>query len=316
MDKINYLQQQVETALTSLTWPNTSLYPPIIYALQSSGKRVRPLLVLLAYEAFGAKALEEILPAALAVEFFHSFTLIHDDIMDAAPYRRGRPSVHEKFGTPLAILAGDALQTLAYQYLHKAAPVTLLPQVLQLFNSAAMQLCEGQAADMYFENYLPTIEEYMAMIHGKTAALISASLSIGALLSQNATPNDLQALGNIATHLGLLYQIQDDFLDFYGLTQAVGKQKAGDILQHKKTLLILLCAQAKGQAAVQKGFEITQAKEKIDYFEALFAACSIKEKIQTQIAQYREKIVENLAALNANTQSLTQFILHLIQREQ
>ncbi|HCB61057.1 MAG: hypothetical protein A2W93_07075 [Bacteroidetes bacterium GWF2_43_63] len=211
------------------------LYEPIEYALKAGGKRLRPVLTIMVCDFYGNN-MEEAMNPAIAIETFHNFTLVHDDIMDNAPIRRGRPTVFNKYGSNIGILSGDTMFTKAYEF------VTLtredkLPAVLKVFTKTAMEVCEGQQLDMNFE-IMPevTMDEYMQMIFLKTAVLMGACLKIGAILG-NATNEQCEAIYQFGEHTGMVFQLQDDLLDTFGNEKTFGKRIGGDILDCKKTFL-------------------------------------------------------------------------------
>jgi geranylgeranyl diphosphate synthase type II len=209
--------------------------------LSLPAKRLRPVLVMMASEMFGLPA-DKALPQALAVELFHNFTLIHDDIMDQAPVRRGMKTVHEKYGQTTAILSGDAMLVFAFRYLVKAE-MKLLPELLRIFTETAIEVCEGQQLDMNYENEERiTVNQYVRMIGLKTASLISASLRLGAAAAK-AKSRDAIDIARFGKELGIVFQLQDDWLDAYGEAHKVGKMRGGDIAQRKKTLLLLAAMQ-------------------------------------------------------------------------
>jgi geranylgeranyl diphosphate synthase type II len=218
-----------------------NLYQPFDYMLSLPAKRLRPVLVMMACEMFGLPA-DKALPQALAVELFHNFTLIHDDIMDQAPVRRGMKTVHEKYGQTTAILSGDAMLVFAFRYLVKAE-TNLLPELLRIFSETAIDVCEGQQLDMNYENEERiTVNQYVRMIGLKTASLIAASLRLGAAVAK-AKSRDALDIARFGKELGIVFQLQDDWLDAYGEAHKVGKMRGGDIAQRKKTLLILAAMQ-------------------------------------------------------------------------
>lgn len=227
----SYLKEQIQVK------EPYNLYDPIKYILDLGGKRIRPLLVLLAADLFG-NDYKKALPAALAVEVFHNFTLIHDDIMDAAPLRRGKVTVHQKWNQNIAILSGDAMMIKAYQFI-EAYPDEVYSTIMKIFNKTAIEVCEGQQFDMDFESLQNvTIEQYLEMIRLKTSVLLAAAFEIGAIIG-NANEKDRRALYQFGLNLGIAFQIQDDYLDTFGNEKTFGKQIGGDILEHKKTFLYL-----------------------------------------------------------------------------
>ena len=213
------------------------LYAPIIYSMSGGGKRIRPTLLLLVCEAFGGK-LQDALPAASAVEMFHNFPLLHDDIMDNADVRRGKPSVFARWGENVAILSGDAMMIYAYRLL-SGASADKLPRIMDIFTTMALQVCEGQQYDMDFEKRQKvSVVEYMNMIELKTSVLLAGAAMIGAVLG-DASEGDCKKIYRYALELGLAFQQQDDLLDSYGTVEELGKRIGGDILEGKKTCLML-----------------------------------------------------------------------------
>ena len=212
--------------------PKGELYAPMDYLLRLPAKRVRPIATLMACELMGAEA-DRALDAALGIEIFHNFTLMHDDIMDASPIRRGQPTVHVRWGANMAILSGDAMLVKAYQCMGADA------RALAAFNSCALQVCEGQELDMAFERATSiTAEQYMHMIRRKTAVLLACALEVGAIIG-GATPEQQQALGRFGEQLGLAFQLRDDHIDAFGDPAVSGKQRGGDLRNGKKTWLLI-----------------------------------------------------------------------------
>ncbi|MFR9602372.1 MAG: polyprenyl synthetase family protein [Rikenellaceae bacterium] len=232
------LLSQVESYISQIALPEEPkrLYEPITYTLTGGGKRLRPMLTMLACGIF-CDDTQHALPAAAAIEIFHNFTLLHDDIMDNAPIRRSKPTVHAAWGQNVAILSGDVMMILAYSYLN-SLPAKYLPDVLARFNRFAIDVCEGQQYDMDFEGEeVVSIEEYMRMIELKTSVLLGGATVVGAILG-DATAEQRAKLDKFATELGLAFQLQDDLLDSYG-DEALGKSIGGDILEGKKTFLMI-----------------------------------------------------------------------------
>ncbi len=218
------------------------LYEPISYALASGGKRMRPLLTLMACDAVGGNVVEA-LPVAAAVEIFHNFTLLHDDIMDNAVVRRGRPTVCRRFGRNAAVLSGDAMLILAYRMLREG-PADRADELAGIFDDMALKVCEGQQYDMDFEaSAHVSMQEYMTMIGGKTAALLAAAVEMGAVAG-GASDREREAMRTFGWQLGLAFQIQDDLLDTYGTSDRLGKNVGGDIAEGKKTFLSVYACEA------------------------------------------------------------------------
>lgn len=239
MRKFAEISNIVNDAFLQIDWniQPEGLYKPIGYILSLGGKRIRPALALMATELFDGN-IDSVLKPAMGVEIFHNFTLLHDDIMDKAPIRRAKPTVHVKWNDNTAILSGDVMQIIAYQYIAKT-PVRVLPEVLNLFSVTAAAICEGQQYDMDFENRTDvSVEEYIEMIRLKTAVLLGCSLKIGAVIA-NAPSKDADLLYDFGINLGLAFQLKDDLLDVYGNPDTFGKQVGGDIISNKKTYMLI-----------------------------------------------------------------------------
>lgn len=238
-DKVSVFEKKIGDAIEKVfagEQPGT-LFDPARYILSIGGKRLRPLLTLMAADLFGKEA-DAVLSPALAIEIFHNFSLLHDDLMDKADMRRGNPTVHKKWNANSAILSGDAMVIEAYQYIAKV-PAQFLPEVLELFSAAAMQICKGQQYDMDFEMRMDVSEaEYIEMIRLKTAVLIGCALKIGAVIA-GAAPHDADYLYEYGINIGLAFQLKDDLLDVYGDPKTFGKKIGGDILCNKKTFLLI-----------------------------------------------------------------------------
>ena len=240
MKKLSDLQSIIEEAITKLDIPQhpIELYEPVKYILSLGGKRMRPALLLMACDLFGGDV-DAALSPALAIEVFHNFTLVHDDIMDNAPLRRGKATVHERWGQNAGILSGDVMLVLAYQLMMKKVEDRLLRTVLGVFSTTAVGVCEGQQLDMDFEKRQTVgIDEYLDMIRLKTSVLLGGALKIGALVG-GANLADAELLYSFGEHLGIAFQLQDDILDVYGDPDKFGKQVGGDIMSNKKTYLLL-----------------------------------------------------------------------------
>lgn len=311
-----------EQSLRQLRTPEEPelLYAPIIYSMSGGGKRLRPVLLLLSAEAFGG-SVDEAMTAAMAVEVFHNFTLLHDDIMDNADMRRGKPSVFAKWGENVAILSGDAMLITAYKLLAELNP-TKLQRVMRLFNDMALEVCEGQQYDMDFESQKKvTVVEYIQMIERKTSALLSGSAMIGATIA-GASDADIKLLYRFATELGLAFQLQDDLLDSYG-DEALGKKIGGDILEGKQTYLMV---QAMSRATEEErevlrtthlNSKLSDA-EKIAIVKALYDKLEVKRATEQQIDQRFERalgILDSLSIGAERTVHLAEFARNLIGRK-
>ena len=252
-----------------------NLYEPITYTLNLGGKRIRPALLMLSNNLFGGKD-EAALNSALAIEVFHNFTLLHDDIMDEAPLRRGRPSVYKKWNTNVAILSGDVMLMQAIQLLSKKNHPNL-HRTLSIFNTTAIQVCEGQQLDMDFEESSSvSIDDYLKMIELKTAVLLAASLKIGAIIS-HASSDNAHHIYEFGKNLGIAFQLMDDILDLYGNTDKVGKRIGGDVIVNKKTYLLLKAQElATGKTAKDLDFCLTSKvlddASKVERVTAIFNA--------------------------------------------
>jgi geranylgeranyl diphosphate synthase type II len=296
-------QNLVEKHIQNLSIPNTppELYQPVRYMLSLGGKRIRPALVILACDLF-AGAVEPALMPAMAIEIFHNFTLLHDDIMDRSERRRGSPTVHIKYNENVAILSGDVMSILASRLMNHA-PGVVLQTVHEVFTKTAMQVCEGQQMDMNFET-LQTVseEEYMSMIELKTAALIASSLKIGAILG-GASQRDAEDLYGYGRNLGIAFQLQDDLLDTYGDPLLMGKDVGTDIVDNKKTFLMIraLAAAAPLQREELIGWLTRKAfdrEEKIGAVSSIFNLYNVKEMTENSIRDYYQKALSSLDNLN------------------
>ena len=288
----------VNAEIGKLDWSREpqGLYEPIGYTLAAGGKRVRPQLALLATKLFGGNE-EDVLPAALALEVFHNFTLLHDDVMDKAQVRRGRPTVHVKWNANTAILSGDQMMIEAYKLLSQV-PEDKLATTLRLFNQMATEICEGQQYDVDFESRTDvTISEYMEMIRLKTSVLLATALKIGAYIA-DATEEQQEQIYNYGIHLGLAFQIQDDMLDCYGDQATFGKAIGGDIAENKKTYLWLTAAQkgAIDELAMREE-SMTQRFERI---LAIYDRLGVKAAAQEAIRLQTNQAINCLDALPQN----------------
>jgi geranylgeranyl diphosphate synthase type II len=277
------------------------LYEPNNYFLQIGGKRLRPVLLLLATELFNGK-IENALPASLAIEYFHNFTLIHDDVMDNAPVRRGFKTIHEKYNLNTAILSGDVLMIKACEYLSKVEAI-YFKTVFDVYTKTAIEVCEGQQYDIDFETKdTVTHDEYIEMIRLKTSVLLAASMKIGAILG-GAGETDAALLYTYAENLGIAFQIQDDILDCYGDEALVGKQPGGDIIQNKKTLLLIEAikrSSIKNDGRLQEWISKKEFNntEKVIDFLSIFNDYDIKSFALQQRDAYVQKSVHALESIS------------------
>jgi geranylgeranyl diphosphate synthase type II len=298
------------------------LYEPITYLMGLGGKRIRPLLTLLAYNLYNENYQNVLSPAA-AVEVFHNFTLMHDDIMDNAPLRRGKATVHEKWDDNTAILSGDVMLVKAYDLLLSIAP-EYLKESLQLFSKTAAEVCEGQQLDMNFESReLVSEEEYLNMIRLKTAVLLGFALQLGAILA-GATKNDAQRLYDFGMNIGIAFQLKDDLLDVYADKEKFGKQVGGDIIANKKTYLLVKAKESATGPTKDELDKWLQAKSfssenKVKAVTAIYDQLQIKEKTMAVMEDYFQKGFKQLSELqvknNEGLQLLQNLTQHLANRE-
>ncbi len=314
------LRRLVEQALPDLveaTRKPAELYEPVRYVLSSTGKRMRPVLLMLAAELYGRPA-ASVLPAALAVEVFHAFTLVHDDIMDHAAERRGRPTVHVQWDEATALLCGDYLMGLSYALLGQVENA-LLTRVLAMFHRMVERLCEGQALDKAFETRTHvSVAEYLQMVDGKTSALLELCLQLGGLLG-GAGESDLQALEQLGRNLGRAFQIQDDLLDLTATSPQWGKPIGADLMEGKKTFPVLAALEqaSDGERAwfeerLRRRFrpdEVPEARQRLERLGGL-------ETARQAIARYLQEARSALARLpnRPPAQALAWFLDQLEQR--
>ena len=298
-----------------------SLYEPASYIMQLGGKRIRPILALLAADAVGG-SFKSALPAALAVEVFHNFSLVHDDIMDDAPLRRGQATVHEKWDANTGILSGDVMLIWSYECLN-AYPGTLFKELTSLFSATARKVCEGQQYDMDFPNQKHVSQqEYIQMIAYKTAVLLGCSLQMGALVG-GATKAASQPFYNFGIELGLAFQLQDDYLDAFGDPETFGKQVGGDIIENKKTMLFLLALESsdsEDHSVLEELFTTNPADptQKITQVKELFTKSGAVLQIQQQMKEYTEKAlkeVDQFPVEEEKKEVFRTFALQLMERK-
>ncbi len=299
------------------------LYEPIRYLMDLSGKRLRPILVLLGYQLY-KDDVEKILSPAVAVEVFHNFTLMHDDIMDNAPLRRNMPTVHEKWNNNIAILSGDVMLVQAYQ-LFLEVENQYLKEILQKFNICASEVCEGQQMDMNFESIAQVKEdEYIEMIRRKTAVLLGFSLELGGILG-DASKEDLALLKSFGENIGIAFQLKDDLLDVYGESEKFGKQVGGDIIANKKTYLLIEALQLSNNNEIiaQKlnywlSLKDFDKNEKVKNVIEIYNQLEIKSLTEQKIKYYYELAFNQLTNLHTKPekkQNLVDFVTGLWYRE-
>ncbi|WP_411272899.1 polyprenyl synthetase family protein [Daejeonella sp.] len=300
MHSVQELQKIINKAITDTVYTEkpAELYEPISYLMDIGGKRMRPVLVLVSTELFGGDVTKA-LNAAIGIELFHNFTLMHDDIMDKAPLRRGKPTVHAKWSESAAILSGDVMFVEAYKMIIRVED-TILREVLDIFSRTASGVCQGQQADMNFENRgNVSIEEYLHMIKQKTAVLLAGSMQIGALIG-GADQNQARLIYEFGENLGLAFQLQDDILDVYGDPEKFGKQVGGDILANKKTFLLI---KAKELTAQNQSSELAwwldgkthDPIEKINAITSIYDSLGVRKLAERQMEEF---VLRALAALD------------------
>ncbi len=303
MYPISYYQDIIATHFKALSLKKEprNLYEPIRYILALGGKRLRPVLTLMSAEIFGADY-KRALAAATAVEVFHNFSLIHDDIMDDAPLRRGNETVHEKWNINTGILSGDAMLILAYQYFEEYEPKTFR-DLAQLFSKTALEVCEGQQYDMDFETRDDvTIPEYLKMIEYKTAVLVGAAMKMGAIVAQTSEEN-ANSIYDFGLNLGIAFQLQDDYLDAFGNPETFGKQLGGDIIENKKTYLYLRAlefasANEKEQLLHLFSIQPSDNTDKINSVKHIFNQTGASAATQKAIEDYTFKALDTLEKMN------------------
>ncbi len=307
MKTFNEISQLVANELEKINWNKEpkGLYEPIGYVLSMGGKRIRPALALMACNLF-SEDLQAVVRPALGIEIFHNFTLLHDDIMDKADVRRGKPTVHKRWDDNTAILSGDVMQIAAYQLIADT-PANVLKPVLDLFSQTAAEICEGQQYDVDFENRENVkAEEYLEMIRLKTAVLLGCALKTGALIG-GAGEKDAQNLYDFGINIGLAFQLKDDLLDVYGDESTFGKKIGGDILNNKKTYLLIHALKlAKGNdlQELQNWLNIAeenQSEKKIKVVTSLYNKLGAKQICEEKMEFFYTKAIANLEKVSVST---------------
>lgn len=324
MHSISFLQESFNKALEDEKINNKppELYDPIKYILSIGGKRIRPTMLLMACDLFGGD-FREAMPAALAIEMFHNFTLVHDDIMDKAPLRRGKETVYKKWNTNIAILTGDTMMPLAYDFILHIND-SKLKDVLKVFNQTAKEVCEGQQFDLNFETSVNvTIPQYLEMIRLKTSVLIGGSLKIGGIIAGTSEKN-LDNMYLFGINIGLAFQLKDDLLDVYGNEEVFGKQNSGDIVANKKTFLYLKAFElARGNdSKILKhyfGNKSNDNLEKIKAVRKIYDKLKIYQHTEFLIDFYYEKAMKCLESIDVDReakQELRSVAKGLVHRDQ
>ncbi len=318
-----YYAEKISDALENIQLPESpnNLYEPIHYILSLSGKRIRPQLVFMGASLFGYKDWDKVLPASIAIEYFHNFSLMHDDIMDKAPLRRGKQTVHQKWNENVAILSGDALLVKSYEELSKC-PAFAVPELLKTFNRVALEVCEGQQHDMDFELRNDVSEsEYINMIRLKTSVLLGGALELGAIIA-GANAENRQKLYDFGVNLGIAFQLQDDILDTFGNPETFGKQVGGDIIVNKKTILHILLKKslsAEDQSEFDEVLALSEenVEEKVSRMKNLYQKYKIFDLANTLKNGYSSKSLDSLNAIDIseeNKQDLVVLSNNLLNR--
>jgi geranylgeranyl diphosphate synthase type II len=322
MISIDSLRIELEEKLANLNWSKApqGLYTPVEYSMALGGKRIRPVMCLASCLLF-TDNYQKAIPAALAIEIFHNFTLLHDDVMDKADIRRGNPTVWKKWNANTAILSGDAMLIEAYKLLAQTDSPAF-SMILNTFNQTALEVCEGQQYDMEFETRDDvTIEEYMEMIKLKTAVLLAGAIKIGALIG-GASDIDTEALYNFAIKLGLAFQLQDDLLDTYGDEKTFGKAIGGDIMENKKTYLLISALQnAKPEQlnTLQAWMEAENPKreEKVEAIRNIYDEIGVKNMTEDKINELFKQATQIVREMNISAEGklfFTEFANKLLKR--
>ena len=317
LDKINNHISELQITRTP-----KGLYEPIEYILSLGGKRIRPVLMLMAYNLY-KEDISSIYDPATGIEVYHNHTLLHDDLMDNAEMRRGKPVVHKKWNPNAAILSGDAMLILSYQFMMQDCPAQYVKSVMEVFGQTALEVCEGQQWDMEFETRTDvTVEEYIEMIRLKTSVLLAGALKIGAILGR-ASEEDAQLLYDFGVRMGLAFQLQDDYLDVYGDPAVFGKKIGGDILCNKKTYMLITALEKADAQTRRELLDWIAASNyvpssKIEAVTAIYNKVGIGEICQQKIDQYYEEakaLLEKVSVEDALKQNLMDFVLKLMNRK-
>ncbi|MDG1933832.1 MAG: polyprenyl synthetase family protein [Flavobacteriales bacterium] len=320
MKDLSQIAEIIEAEInnTSYLKDPENLYSPIEYTMEFGGKRIRPILLLISYQLFNDN-IERAFSPAKAIEIFHNFTLLHDDIMDKAPLRRGKITVHKKWNNNIAILSGDVMMIHAYKLLTQVES-KYLKTILNIFNKAAIEVCEGQQWDMDFESTDDVLLiDYMKMIEFKTAVLLAASLKIGAVLA-DANDKDQNHLYEFGLNMGIAFQLKDDLLDVFGTSKLFGKKIGGDILANKKTFLYLKALQISDISTKLKLKKLYTSKDeydtKVEKVKNIFLDLNIKKHTLDLMKAYYIKAMKHLDAIDSDKKSpLIDFADKLMQRD-
>lgn len=304
MQQVSELQSLFKTYLDKNQFHQKpeGLYEPINYILSLGGKRIRPVLLLMGCNLFNDD-IAQALPASFAIELFHNFSLLHDDIMDKAPLRRGKPTVHAKYNQNTGILSGDVMLVYAYEFFLQLNDKVKIPAIIKTFNKVAIEVCEGQQYDMDFETRNNvSIDEYMKMIELKTSVLIAGGLKIGAIIG-GSSDDDANHLYEFGRNVGIAFQLQDDILDTYGDPKKFGKKVGGDIVQNKKTFLVLKALELGNEEQCYKlsnlmNIDTEDESAKIEAVKSIFNELQIREAAEQLMESYLAKAFAHLKAVS------------------
>ncbi|MDE5555680.1 MAG: polyprenyl synthetase family protein [Muribaculaceae bacterium] len=302
------IADKVTEAVASISYPEKpiGLYAPIAYTLESGGKRLRPQLTLAVCSALGCDV-DRAIDAALGIEIFHNFTLLHDDVMDSADLRRGRLTVHKRWNNNTAILSGDAMLTMAVQYIAKT-PAGVMPEAMKLFNRTAMEVYEGQQYDMDFENSNDvTVEQYIEMIRLKTSVLIGCACRLGAIVA-DASEDVADAFYDYGVNLGLAFQLRDDWLDTYGDPLIFGKQIGGDIINAKKTWLLINAISEKREELLDILAEDLEPEERVRQVREVYDRLNLSDRCRDLITKYSQKAISSLDKVKLDADAREYFV--------
>lgn len=303
------LSERVNAAIATLEYPAVTpeLFAPIKYTLEEGGKRLRPRLLLASYIACGGKSVEEVMPQTLGLEMFHNFTLLHDDVMDNADIRRGRPTVHRKWGVDTAILSGDTMLTMATQLVAKC-PDEKLREVLRLFNDTAMEIYEGQQMDMEFERTdNVAVSDYLEMIRLKTSVLLGCACRMGAYLA-GASEEDCGRFYDYGIDLGLAFQLRDDWLDTFGDPLEFGKEIGGDIVNNKKTWLLITAMEESSDELSAILAEDLEDRERIRQVVRVYDSLGLSDRCCRLVNSYVERAVACLDKVDMTPEARDFFV--------
>lgn len=300
----DYFAGIIEAGLKGLDYPQKApkLFEPVIYTLAGGGKRLRPCLALATYAASGGQDLSKVIPQAIAIEMYHNFTLLHDDVMDRADIRRGRPTVHRRWNDSVAILSGDAMFTFSAQLMAECQP-HLLPTVMATFLRTTMEVTEGQQLDMEFEHRLNvTVPEYIEMIRLKTSVLLACACAVGAIMAK-ASEEDIKNFYEYGENLGLAFQLRDDWLDTFGDPAVFGKEIGGDIRNHKKTWLLITAIQEAGDNILSILQEDLADEELIRQVREVYDNLQLNRRCNELAERYSAKAIDNLNKISMDVRA-------------